>query len=152
MSLTIKFLKQTVRVTVRKKPQRRNINIKPRNSQGTIYFGSKSLDIHMADKVMTWADAVSYAQSLGPGWRLPKRDELDDLCLSEDGLLSLSRAALELFPDTTIDEEAGRPRFWFWSASPVSLNPQYVWLLFLAYGLTNYFDRTGRYGVLCVRS
>lgn len=34
------------------------------------------MDYHIADKDMTWQDAVKYAESLGEGWRLPTLHEL----------------------------------------------------------------------------
>ena len=152
MSVAIKFLRQTVRVTVRKPDDAKHISrAEDKITQGSVRFGSETLHVHVAQKEMNWEDAVAYAKSLGDGWRLPTFEEFDDLCKSEDDLNALAKIALKVFPKANIDEKTGRPNIYFWSGSTVSYSTGNAWIVNLAYGVTFTFSKPNSYGVVCVR-
>lgn len=37
-----------------------------------------------APNMMTWTEAQKYAKSLGEGWRLPSREELNEMCNNKE--------------------------------------------------------------------
>lgn len=69
-------------------------------------------------KHVNYADAEKAAESLGEGWRLPTRLELESI-------LDLSRhdpaIDTDVFPDTESD--------WYWSSTPTAWNPSAVWIV-----------------------
>ena len=88
------------------------------------------MDYQFADKEMTWQEAVDYAKSLGDGWRLPTKQELQAYAPQ------LSK---------TVNEGA------FWSASSVSYDTYSAWFVDLAYGGTFFNNKYATYQVVCVR-
>jgi hypothetical protein len=152
MSVAIKFLKHKVRVTVRKPDDVQHIShAEDKLTQGSVRFGSETLRVHVAQEKMNWEDAVAYAKSLGGGWRLPTKEEFDDLCKSEDTLAGFSDIARRAFPSAEIDEKTARPRLGFWSGSTVSYLTYLSWIVNLGNGYTYYNSKNLSYGVVCVR-
>lgn len=88
------------------------------------------MDYHLADKDMTWQEAVDYAKSLGPGWRLPTKKELQAYAPQ------LSRSGKEGV---------------FWSAFSVSASTPYAWSVSLAYGNAYNDNKFNTRQVVCVR-
>lgn len=88
------------------------------------------MDYQFADKEMTWHDAVKYAESLGYGWRLPTKEELQAYApqLRKTGKKSA-----------------------FWSASSVSANTSGAWFVYLANGDTYSDNKYNTNQVVCVR-
>ncbi len=87
------------------------------------------MDYQFANKEMTWQEAVDYAKSLGPGWRLPTKEELQAYAPQ------LSRSG----------REGG-----FWSGSTVSYNTDGAWVVNLGGGGTYGFIKNLSSGVVCV--
>lgn len=65
---------------------------------------------------LTFAEAANACASLGDGWRLPTRSELDSI-------LDLSRnnpaVDVTLYPDTQHD--------WYWSSTLLTASPDFAW-------------------------
>jgi hypothetical protein len=90
-----------------------------------------SIDYHMSETRMNWADATAYAASLGAGWRLPTKDELQ-----------------AFGPQLKNQGHTGD----FWSSSTVANSSIYAWVVYLTYGANFYFNtKESVYGVICVR-
>jgi hypothetical protein len=90
----------------------------------------QKMEYHVLDEEKTWEDAVSYAQSLGDGWRLPTRTELQAYSqqLREQGLGG-----------------------WFWTASSVDTNLDNAWYVALGSGSTFIDEKKDKNNVLCLR-
>jgi hypothetical protein len=89
------------------------------------------MEIHIAPIEMTWQGAVDYAKSLGDGWRLPTKEELQAFAPQ------LKKMGIE------------GP---LWSGSTVSNFTGNAWFVYLGYGGTlNNIKYNNSYGVVCVR-
>lgn len=88
------------------------------------------MDYQFADKEMTWQEAADYAKSLGDGWRLPTKEELQAYApqLSKAGKLG-----------------------YFWSGSTVPDLTAGALIVYLAYGTTYSNSKSNSAGVVCVR-
>jgi len=86
---------------------------------------------------MTWQGAMEYAASLGNGWRLPTRDELEML-INPDR----ERPASD-FPDM--------PGTRFWSSSSNVYYSGFAWVVYFVYGSANYDCKASAYDARCVR-
>lgn len=90
-----------------------------------------SIDYQIAQNRMNWFEATSYAASLGAGWRLPTKDELQ-----------------AFGPQLKNQGHTGD----FWSSSTVANSSIYAWVVYLTYGANFYFNtKESVYGVICVR-
>ena len=86
---------------------------------------------------MTWAEAVTYAECIGNGWRLPEAKELS-------GLVDYNRTdPASSFPEM--------PTYFFWSSSSVVGSASYAWYVYFGYGNVNNYDKTNANYVRCVR-
>lgn len=88
--------------------------------------------LDVADKRMSWDDAMEYAKSLGDGWRLPTKFEL--------------QAIAESLPETSKLKQ-----LICWSASTQSCSTAYAWRVDLFLGATYYNGKPDSNAVLCVR-
>lgn len=86
------------------------------------------LNIHVADKQMTWKEAMDYAESIG--MRLPTKFELQAIAESTNEFNDIG---------------------YVWSSSSDSDWTDYAWYVSLSYGNTFNFDKTSNLRVLCVR-
>jgi len=86
---------------------------------------------------MTWHKAISYAEKLGDGWRLPTIEELITL-------INFSKydPATEL-PDMKPDS--------YWSSSSYAYNAVYAWYVSFYYGPVYYYYKDNSKYVRCVR-
>lgn len=90
-----------------------------------------SIDYYVPETRMNWNDATAYAASLGAGWRLPTKDELQ-----------------AFGPQLKNQGYTGD----FWSSSTVPNSSIYAWVVYLTYGANFYFNtKESVYGVICVR-
>ena len=87
----------------------------------------EELEIHVADKKMTWQEAMDYAESIG--MRLLTKFELQVIAESTDEFNHMG---------------------YTWSASTLSNNTSYAWNVYLYGGFTNTNNKTGSLSVLCV--
>lgn len=84
-------------------------------------------EIHVADREMTWQEAIDYAESIG--MRLPTKFELQTIAESTDEFNDLG---------------------WTWSASTLSDVTTYAWYVYLLIGNTYIDNKTNSRSVLCV--
>lgn len=96
--------------------------------ESVIFLG---LDYQVAESRMTWQQATNYANSLGAGWRLPTKEEL------------------QAFSPQL--KEAGYSGD-FWSSSIVPSSGVYVYVVYIALGANYYFNlKDTTCGVICVK-
>ena len=93
----------------------------------------------------TWAEATALAQAAaakGTAWRLPDVRELSSLV--DDGRVNPA-IDTTLFPAT--------PALWFWTSTPDSADPAYVWFVNFGLGYTGHHGfRSDRHALRLVRS
>lgn len=82
------------------------------------------------DNLMTWDEAMSYAKSLGDGWRLPTVEELKEAY------------------DNKVE---GFQSSYYWSSSTYAQNTSYVWFVHFYYRYVGVYNKTTNYYVRCVR-
>ena len=87
----------------------------------------EELEIHVADKKMTWQEAMDYAESIG--MRLLTKFELQVIAESTDEFNHMG---------------------YTWSASTLSNLTSNAWTVYLYDGSTNYYTKTLSISVLCV--
>jgi hypothetical protein len=87
----------------------------------------EEFEIHVADKEMTWQEAMDYAESIG--MRLPTKFELQAIAESTDEFNDLC---------------------WCWSSSSPSNLTTYAWFVFLYFGTTSTTTKTTSGSVLCL--
>lgn len=87
----------------------------------------EEFEIHVAEKEMTWQEAMDYAESIG--MRLPTKFELQAIAESTDKFNNLG---------------------WCWSSSTQSNGTTNAWSVFLTSGNTNNNNKTIGRSVLCV--
>ncbi|KXJ45852.1 DUF1566 domain-containing protein [Marinobacter sp. Hex_13] len=109
----------------------------PAATQGNLEWSHTLLD----GDAVTYEKAEKAIADLGPGWRLPTRQELEPL-------LDLSRDEpaidTEKFPDT-------RSRG-YWTSTPCAFNDAAVWVVLFGVGLVYYYHRNDGACVRAVRS
>jgi hypothetical protein len=87
--------------------------------------------------LMTWDEAMAYAESLGDGWRLPTIQELI-------GLIDFEKHG----------SATGCPRmhiFSHWSSTNYAYDASYAWGVSFGNGYVSYHEKTSSYAVRCVR-
>ena len=87
----------------------------------------EEFEVHVADRAMTWQEAMDYAKSIG--MRLPNKFELQVIAESTDEFNDLN---------------------WTWSSSTLSSRATGAWLVYLYDGTTNDYYKTTAESVLCV--
>jgi hypothetical protein len=88
--------------------------------------------VEPASEMLTWEQAKEHAAGLGNGWRLPTREELEQI------------------------SGPNRPRAlhgkgWFWSSSPVEGPDDRAWLVYFASGRVGFGYVLHDFHVRCVR-
>ena len=93
----------------------------------------------VADKTMTWDEAMKYAGNLKEGdytdWRLPTVNELINIFNYNKG-----KPDVDFITNT-----------YFWSSTEYSNDATYAWRVYPNHGNTNYYLKTVSYAVRCVR-
>jgi hypothetical protein len=92
---------------------------------------------HKGEK-MTWDEAKTYAESLGDGWKLPTRLELESL-LNLDNYDPASSAPIDIV--------AG----YYWSATTYAPSTTLAWGVVFSYGVVSSLSKTSSVYVRCVR-
>jgi hypothetical protein len=95
------------------------------------------------DATYGFDDAVKYCTDLdlgGKGWRLPSVTELQTLV---DETLVKPAIDPTAFPGTVSD--------YYWSGSTVATHDDHAWAVSFAFGYDNFFPRTEKQRVRCVR-
>ncbi len=89
-----------------------------------IKFGSLEIAQHDFEKEMTWDDAKKACAALGDDWRLPTKEELNELYKHQD-------------------EIGGFAAAYYWSSSEASND--YAWIQYFRYGVqaSSYKNGTG---------
>jgi len=93
-----------------------------------------------ATQEMNWSEAKQYCESLelpvdgSTGWRLPRKEELQDLWRVRDMLVGV-----------------GGLNDLYWSSSPVSGAAASAWFVYFANGNTRHYGVSSAYRVRCVR-
>ena len=99
-------------------------------------------DANYFKKIMPWKKAINICKSLGGGWRLPERFELE-------GLLDLARhdpALPQGHPFTNVQSA------YYWSATTYAYGTSRAWIVFMRYGYVHGSSKTyGSYYVWPVR-
>jgi hypothetical protein len=85
---------------------------------------------------MTWEEAMEYASSLGPGWRLPSIGELFSIVHHD-----VHDPASDL-PEIVSSH--------YWSSTTYASSTSYAWSVYFYDGLINSNDKTSPYYVRCV--
>jgi len=91
---------------------------------------------------MTWDDAMSYAESLGNGWRIPTIKEL--ITLVDYGLIN--NVTVKHVPFQNIPSG-------YWSSTSLASSSDYAyaWCVYFGDGYVDYGNKSDSYYVRCVR-
>ena len=85
---------------------------------------------NLPEKPMTWDEAVEYAKSLGDGWRLPTKEELEKAYVGK------------------VEEFYFRK---YWSLSVAHLDNLNAWYVDFSDGVGHYYYKAGSVFVRCIR-
>ena len=85
---------------------------------------------NLPEKPMTWHEAVEYAKSLGDGWRLPTKEELEK---------------------AYVGKVEGFKSDGYWSLSVAHLDTLNAWYVDFSDGVGHYYYKAGGVFVRCIR-